>query len=183
MELEQTTTKSNFMIEPRTFVFRLQICVDKTRLKDMKRVSRIRFFATYGDTLIRDWREDIRQCFGNEFMSQPSYVSISIGRFANVSLAQYINMPLRISVQTYDRDKEVIESMQEDFMFIKAAASGGTLISARRQDDSRVKVCMIERSLAEESKEEQTHFSYQLEMEYNPLHIPCEDIERVSSLL
>lgn len=169
-ELEETAGVEKNSIQTRHYIFRMQVCVEKAKLRDLYKVNRIRFFITYGDTLVKDWREDIKQCFGDEFISKNAYVAFN---------QKEANMPIKVAVQTYDAKSNIVEGIQEDFSFLKAAVSGGTSVKSSYNKDSPVKICMIETALTEEEKDVTKYHSYQLEIEYNPEHIPCDDIETV----
>jgi hypothetical protein len=69
--------------------------------------------------------------------------------------------------------------MQEDFSFLKAIAANGTLITWEHKQNSVVKIWMIESTLSNEENETKKWYSFKIELEYNPVQIPCEDIERV----
>lgn len=170
LELDETAAVDSRDTEPRHYIFCMKIGVDKRRLKLSEKVARIRFFVTYGDTLVKDWREDIRHSFGDEFISRGIDLAIEL---------KDLSLPIKISVQTVDSHKRVIESMQEDFSFLKAIAANGTLITWEHKQNSVVKIWMIESTISTEENETKKWYSFKIELEYNPVQIPCEDIERV----
>lgn len=120
MQLEEIAAVDARDTEPRHYIFSMKVGVDKRRLKLSEKVARIRFFVTYGDTLVKDWREDIRHSFGDEFISRGIDLALEL---------KELSLPIKVSVQTVDSHKRVIENMQEDFSFLKAIAANGNLVS------------------------------------------------------
>lgn len=163
MQLDEATINEQREFEPRKYLFAITVLVDKKKLNKLESISRIRFSIAYGDTLVKDWREEIKQCFGDEFISQRSFLFFDQNNST---------MPIKVYVQTTDLQKRVIDNISENFSFIKAASSDGIPIKGMNDSKARVRICLQDGDFFEENKDAQNHYSFKISMEYNPLTIP-----------
>lgn len=113
--------------------------------------------------MVKDWREDIKQCFGDEFVSQRSFLFFDHNNST---------MPIKVYVQTTDSQKRVIDNISESFSFVRAASSDGMPINGMNDLRRRIRICLQDGDLFEESKDTQKHYSFKISMEYNPATVP-----------
>jgi len=171
-QLEEMGAQIRSQLEPRIYMFYMKVSVDKCKLKDREKVNSIRFFISYDDTLIKDWKEGINQWFGDDFLSQNAILTFNSDN--NFS-------PIKVSIQTIDPNKNIIESIQLEFSLIEAASSNGTLVKPINHSDSSAQICMLEQNFT--TKTDKKYYSYKIDLEFNPEHIPWEDLYGVGGSL
>ena len=60
--------------ERRRYIFSLRVHIKKKKLESESSIKRIRYFVTYGDILIKDWREDFRTTYGEYYISHSCFL-------------------------------------------------------------------------------------------------------------
>lgn len=142
------------------YFFVLRIFVDLSSMKLHEKVQRLSFSVRYGDKFSKDWMEDIKSHKNDEYVSKAFKISLD---------QHHATLPISIQVCTIGHNKVKIESISEDFSFMKLAVSGGTAIHGNLPE-SPLKIQMFEDLQNLEDVEAQ--YTYRLEIEYNTSTIP-----------
>lgn len=148
--------------------FNLRVFIDINKLKAVESITRIRFMVRYGGEVVKEWREDFRKARHEAYQSKT--INIKLDQ-ANVL------QNVRVEAQILNSNKKVIENLVDEFSILKSAMNGGMLTAGELSSEQIIKISAFESKFEEEEKEK--HHTYRLEMEYNPTHIPCDDIEKV----
>ena len=155
------------MYELLEYRFILKIFVDIKSLRLPDKVEKIAFSVHYGDRFVKEWTEEVKGGRNTEHSSKTIRITLD---------QHHITQPIYVDISTLNHNKIKIESIPEEFSFMKSAISGGWIIQGKMLE-SPIKIQVFEDLHSLE--EADTHNSFRFEIEYNPSIIPWDDIEKV----
>ena len=159
-----------FKPDYKEYSFSLRIVVDLRQVDHQEGIDKFRFIIMYGE-VVRDWFENFKYAIDEVFYSKSIHINF------NPSLFQ---QDVFVQVFTLNSKKKIIQKISDKFNFLRAAVAIDTCIESDTSKNSVIKLSMFEN--ADESNSKQ-HFTYKLEIEYDPSTIPIEETEKVSFLI
>ena len=164
MNFDEQSLVEHKDFEPRHYMFKLRLYIDKSKLMPSNTIKRLRFYITYGDILIKDWREEYKKTRGEEYISQPCLLEFFSKNKAN--------LPIKVTMQVIDKSKNIVQCASDEYSFLESATSLGTPIHGNRDEDQIIQICLDEGLDEREYKNLKKHYSYKLIVEYAPNSLP-----------
>lgn len=113
------------------FKFLLKIVIDTKLAKLFDKVARIQFKVRYGEKVVKEWTEEVNGSYREDFISKGVRIALD-----QLNLTQKI----KVSVQMLSQNNKIVDGIEENFSFLKAAIAGGSLVKGEAYSEPVIKI-------------------------------------------
>lgn len=89
-------------------------------------------------------------------------------------------LPLKVTAQVLDKRKNIVQILNQEYSFLKAATSWGKTVEGTKATDHGMRILMDEAEDPKNFKQIQKQYSYKIVVEYDTKRVPWEDTEKVN---